>query len=250
MAIGPRLRFEVFKRDRFTCAYCGRTAADVLLHVDHVIPVVAGGTDDLANLVTACVDCNLGKGPRLLEEGDAPAIGEAAITNARQRALQLREYREWQEQIEAETGRLLDMVWDYWTTTFGGQKTDDGWECEVTFPAQGSVRRFLGELTIEDIFHAIDIARWRVDKPSPERGQLAPWEVSRYFYGVCHGKVRDRREQAEAERAAATRRAVQTQRVRLVFSPGPPGMESVGQIIKRMRWVPEGAMPRPEERAV
>lgn len=57
-----RERFEVLKRDNFSCHYCGRTTADgIKLHVDHVIPVAKGGTNDLENLVAACDECNLGK---------------------------------------------------------------------------------------------------------------------------------------------------------------------------------------------
>lgn len=59
-----KVRFEVLKRDRFTCQYCGRKAPDVVLHVDHIHPVADGGTDDMTNLVTACSECNLGKGAR------------------------------------------------------------------------------------------------------------------------------------------------------------------------------------------
>jgi HNH endonuclease len=67
--ISTRLRFEVFKRDKFTCQYCGEKAPEVILHVDHVEPVAKGGTTDLLNLVTACGTCNLGKGPRRLKDG-------------------------------------------------------------------------------------------------------------------------------------------------------------------------------------
>jgi hypothetical protein len=60
-----RVRFRVLSRDRFTCQYCGRKAPDVVLHVDHILPRSRGGTDDPANLKTACSDCNLGKSDEL-----------------------------------------------------------------------------------------------------------------------------------------------------------------------------------------
>ena len=55
------LRFRVLRRDNFTCQYCGRSAPDVELHVDHKVPFADGGSDSLSNLVTACAECNLGK---------------------------------------------------------------------------------------------------------------------------------------------------------------------------------------------
>lgn len=64
--ISPTLRFAVFRRDAFKCSYCGRRSPDVVLHVDHIIPVAKGGPDDVMNLVTACVDCNRGKADKNL----------------------------------------------------------------------------------------------------------------------------------------------------------------------------------------
>ena len=57
-AIPKSVRFEVFKRDKFTCQYCGASAPDVILEIDHIRPVSKGGTNDILNLVTACRDCN------------------------------------------------------------------------------------------------------------------------------------------------------------------------------------------------
>jgi hypothetical protein len=61
--ISAGLRFAVLSRCNFACYYCGTPAALGLkvLHVDHVVPVQLGGTNDPWNLVAACWDCNLGK---------------------------------------------------------------------------------------------------------------------------------------------------------------------------------------------
>jgi len=67
-AIGKRLRFEVLRRDRFTCQYCGRKAPEVELQVDHVHPASDGGPAVLSNLVTSCSDCNSGKATRRLTD--------------------------------------------------------------------------------------------------------------------------------------------------------------------------------------
>lgn len=67
----PRwLRFEILKRDGFRCRYCGAGRKQgAVLQVDHIKPKAAGGTDDPANLTTACDDCNAGKAARKLNEG-------------------------------------------------------------------------------------------------------------------------------------------------------------------------------------
>jgi len=57
-------RDKVLERDGFTCAYCGDEANSV----DHIIPRSQGGTDDLDNLVAACMQCNCSKGARTPDE--------------------------------------------------------------------------------------------------------------------------------------------------------------------------------------
>lgn len=61
MTVTKRTRFEVLRRDGHTCQYCGAKAPDVVLQIDHVVPVSLGGDDKPGNLVTSCADCNRGK---------------------------------------------------------------------------------------------------------------------------------------------------------------------------------------------
>lgn len=64
--IKSSLRFTVFQRDGFTCQYCGQAAPEVVLHCDHIVAESAGGKATETNLVTACQECNGGKGARSL----------------------------------------------------------------------------------------------------------------------------------------------------------------------------------------
>jgi len=64
--ISCKLRFEIFKRDNFTCFYCGRKAPAVVLQVDHKIPKSKGGKTAKENLITSCFECNIGKSDNLL----------------------------------------------------------------------------------------------------------------------------------------------------------------------------------------
>ncbi len=61
-----KIRFEILRRDKFTCQYCGRKAPDVELQVDHIILKSKGGKYVRENLATSCVECNLGKRDSLL----------------------------------------------------------------------------------------------------------------------------------------------------------------------------------------
>jgi 5-methylcytosine-specific restriction endonuclease McrA len=40
-----------------------------MLHVDHVVPLAAGGAASEGSLLTACEECNLGKGTRVVVAG-------------------------------------------------------------------------------------------------------------------------------------------------------------------------------------
>jgi 5-methylcytosine-specific restriction endonuclease McrA len=65
----PRIKLtrrEIFRRDNYTCQYCGRRMQD--LTVDHVIPRHMGGMHIWTNVVTACAHCNHHKGGRPLGE--------------------------------------------------------------------------------------------------------------------------------------------------------------------------------------
>lgn len=65
--VSMRLRFSILERDNFTCVYCGRTPSDgAKLQVDHVLPISLGGRATAGNLVTSCLECNLGKSGRPL----------------------------------------------------------------------------------------------------------------------------------------------------------------------------------------
>ncbi len=67
-----KLRFEVLKRDGFSCQYCGRNPKEdkIKLNIDHIIPRKEGGKDSYENLITSCFDCNSGKRDVLLSKKD------------------------------------------------------------------------------------------------------------------------------------------------------------------------------------
>ena len=59
----PQLRYAIIRRDLYRCRACGFSVQDgAQLHVDHIVPVSAGGETALNNLQTLCSACNLGKG--------------------------------------------------------------------------------------------------------------------------------------------------------------------------------------------
>lgn len=56
----------IFKRDNYTCAYCGKIGGK--LEGDHIVPISKGGSDDLNNLTTSCRQCNRQKKDKTVSE--------------------------------------------------------------------------------------------------------------------------------------------------------------------------------------
>lgn len=94
--ISNRLRFDVFKRDLFTCQYCGKRAPEVVLNVDHIKPVADGGNNSIMNLTTSCFACNSGKSDRALSDSSAVEKARAQADLIQVRKDQIRMMAEWQ----------------------------------------------------------------------------------------------------------------------------------------------------------
>jgi len=99
--ISKKTRFEIFKRDSFKCVYCGRTpeADGVKLVVEHIRPVVKGGENDYLNLVTACFDCNSGKGKRELSDKSVIEKQRKELELQNIRRNQLLEMKQWRDEL-------------------------------------------------------------------------------------------------------------------------------------------------------
>ncbi len=170
MAVSKRTRFEVLRRDNYTCRYCRSTESG--LTIDHVTPTALGGTDDPSNLVAACKDCNAGKtstSPDGLLVADvkqdelrwAAAIKEAAAIKTSQR-----------EALEDYLTQFLSR-WPRWVPR--------NWESSLTGIYEAG-------LPVEEMIDAVHIAQSArgVDSRFP------------YFTGVCWRKIRDLQEIAKS----------------------------------------------------
>ena len=178
-AISKKTRFEVFKRDGFKCAYCGAHPPEEILHVDHIHPVAEGGGNEIDNLVTACLPCNLGKGARLLD--DIPKTLREKASDVAEREAQLLGY---QQVLEAKRERIEDELWRVAEIIQTGSSTSGlnrQW-CE-------SIKRFNERLGVHQVLEAAEIARAQY----PYGGK----RTFLYFCGVCWNRVR----QIEAEAA-------------------------------------------------
>lgn len=149
-----RTRFEVFKRDDFQCQYCGRRSPEVVLELDHIVPICEGGTDDPINLRTSCWDCNRGKGGVPLDHlvtGEDPHDKAIELL---ERERQLREYNVVLADSRRRRQRDLKLAIKTWC---GIAK----WYCTVTtFPRREKywLNNMLLYAPVELVIKAMEVA--------------------------------------------------------------------------------------------
>lgn len=177
-ALSKRVRFEVFKRDRFQCQYCGQMPPAVVLHVDHIVPVAEGGGNEEPNLLTACEACNLGKGAVPLERiPDSAAAQAKRLTERRE---QLAAFNAILMEEREEERELLDHLSGYWLEMEGRPGRvfvagNDWWVGLKTFT------KHLPQVEIMDFMERAH--------PHEEWEEERRW---RYFCKCCWNTIRER----------------------------------------------------------
>jgi HNH endonuclease len=171
-AISKRLRFEVFKRDRFTCAYCGAHPPQVILEVDHIVPVFTYGTNDIDNLITSCFACNRGKADKSLN--DIPQPLNERLSEIKEREAQISGYeeimREARERLDDQAQEVLNHICEQFSRD------------SLSKQDFHSIKNFVKLIGLHEVYQAFDIAFAKF--PRSYR-QCFP-----YFCGVCWRKIK------------------------------------------------------------
>lgn len=184
MPLTKRIRFEILKRDNHTCRYCGASAPEATLTVDHVLPLALGGTDQPNNLVAACKDCNAGKSST---DPDAQIVADVREVDLRFAEAMFRVSidRATTRQERAEYADDFLETWESWT--WGNNKNP--------FPLPSnwrvSVQRFY-DLGI-DIEELQDMALVALTNE-----RLDPHDTFRYFTGCAWRAVAEIQEAAKS----------------------------------------------------
>lgn len=148
--LSKRIRFEVFKRDSFKCQYCGASAPDVLLHADHIKPVVEGGTNDITNLITSCLPCNLGKSDKLLNDDSAIKKRKTQLDDLQERREQLDMMMEWAQGLQDIKSQAVERLVSNWNNLAPGFTLSEN--------GRQTIRKWIKKYTIEDILSAMEIS--------------------------------------------------------------------------------------------
>jgi hypothetical protein len=173
--MSKKLRFDVFKRDGFVCQYCGAHPPAVILEVDHIHPVAAGGKNRMDNLITSCFDCNRGKGAGLLSVLPESVSDRAAVVAER-----LAQNKAYERLLRTER-KNEDVAISFVEEAF-----------QANFPSRGftdtfkqSVRTFLkniDQFTLADYMHRACARR-------PD----SAYDATKYFCGICWNVIKDQK---------------------------------------------------------
>ena len=72
-------RNNVFKRDRYSCQYCGERLCSEMESIDHIVPRCRGGKHEWKNVVACCKICNARKADRTPAEAGMPLLNEPVV---------------------------------------------------------------------------------------------------------------------------------------------------------------------------
>ena len=115
-SISKKNRFEVLKRDKFTCKWCGKSPVlgdDVVLEIDHVVPVSKGGDNHILNLVTSCFSCNRGKGANKIDDNMVMAQEKKQMDLLQEKEEQRKEIFRWHKELKASDAKHNEDVFQY-----------------------------------------------------------------------------------------------------------------------------------------
>lgn len=180
MAISRKFRFEIFKRDGFTCRYCGNKPPSVVLEVDHIVPVCNGGGDDSNNLVCSCFDCNRGKGKHALSDTNLAELLESDFALAKEKLNQLKAYYETLSKEAEFMEFYTDALDRYWWDDLGEMK-DFCWKEK----RRSNIRRMLKQ---SDFYFMRDcMALAFSTKPFWQADEEKLWK---YFCGIFWNRIK------------------------------------------------------------
>jgi 5-methylcytosine-specific restriction endonuclease McrA len=172
--ITKKLRFDVFKRDGFKCAYCGNNPPTVVLEIDHIIPVSRKGTNQIDNLITSCFDCNRGKGAGNLSS--VPQSLAEKIEVQKEKSAQIKALdRLLKQQRERELLSIKEIE----------EAFQEAWpDRQFTAGTRSSVIKFSGLIGLYECVDAMHLACAKTSNPT---------SAIKYFCGICWRKIRDRK---------------------------------------------------------
>jgi len=158
MRIPKSLKYEIFKRDSFTCQYCGGQTPQVILKIDYISP--SGDKNDKTNLITSCFNCS----------------GKKQAVPINEKREQIDAYEASLIEHEESKVEVLQELNEYWSSLCDN-------EYSLNESGLESLSAFLENLVPFEIKESMKIAAKKI--PANDMGNRF-----KYFCGICHNKIR------------------------------------------------------------
>lgn len=178
--MSKKLRFEVFKRDAFTCQYCGRKAPEIVLQCDHIKAVAEGGTTDILNLVTSCVDCNAGKGARSLSEQATLSKQMDQLAELQARREQIEMLIDWRSGLEKLKEDSVESAAEAWERVTEGAAS-------LTKTGKDRLRKLIKEYGLDLVLQAMPET---IDSYGKRDGERYTLESAEFAFNKLGGVAR------------------------------------------------------------
>jgi hypothetical protein len=172
-SISKKVRFDIFKRDVFTCQYCGKTPPSIVLEIDHIIPVSKNGDNSCDNLITSCFECNRGKGADTLQVSPQTLVEKSEILAEKE--AQIKAYNKLVKSKKKREDDTIDAVEREFRLVYPDR--------EFTYSFRESIRnQFLPYLMIDNLVYAMSKAVDTTRKSG---------DAIKYFCGICWNMRRE-----------------------------------------------------------
>ena len=145
-SISKRIRFDVFKRDNFTCQYCGKQAPNIILEVDHIKPVSKGGNNGMLNLITSCFDCNRGKSNKELKDNQSLSKELKQLELLSERKKQIEMMFKWKNELLKQDEMIISKINDYIYELSGSYLNENG---------LGYAKKWVKKYTLQEVLEGI-----------------------------------------------------------------------------------------------
>ncbi len=137
------------------------------LVIDHISPVCQGGGNNLENLITACEDCNSGKGGKTIAQSAPTEQDRLRILQEHQEQMAV-----LQATIEAERLRdeLRQRICNYFCEAFNREEMDKG--------TLSVISSYVNDFGAAVVYDWIDRARVHLPNHAPDT------QIGRYISGI------------------------------------------------------------------
>jgi hypothetical protein len=132
------------------CQYCGKSAPDVVLEIDHIKPVAKDGDNDIMNLITSCFDCNRGKRDKSLDDNSIVLKQKRQLEELQERREQLDMLIDWRTELSKVKDDATRKMSEFWSELVPGYSLND--------VGLNNLKKLIKKFSYQEVIDAMEVA--------------------------------------------------------------------------------------------